>query len=60
MCPLPACLQSARGGSFIQGMPQRAPSLPGQPRPYVGAMAPPPGAYEEELHTARSTRSQQQ
>ncbi|EFN57262.1 expressed protein [Chlorella variabilis] len=49
-----SALQSARGPSYT-----RTPSLPGQPRaPFQGPMAPPPGAYEEELQTARSTRSQ--
>ena len=52
--PTPGRLQSARGPSYT-----RTPSLPGQPRaPFQGPMAPPPGAYEEELQTARSTRSQ--
>lgn len=54
-----SALPPARAGSYV--MPQRVPSLPGQGRgPYAGPMMPPAGAYEEELHTARSVRSQQQ
>ncbi|KAL4434018.1 hypothetical protein ABPG75_000459 [Micractinium tetrahymenae] len=53
-----SALPSARTGSYA--LPGRVPSLPGQPRgPYQGQMAPPAGAYEEELQTARTARSQQ-
>ncbi|PSC73169.1 hypothetical protein C2E20_3679 [Micractinium conductrix] len=52
---LGSVMPSARSYS----MPQRVSSLPGVGRsPFQGQMAPPAGAYEEELHTARSARSQ--
>lgn len=53
-----SALPSARAGSYVQ--PGRVPSLPGQPRgSFQGSMAPPAGAYEEELQTARTARSTQ-
>jgi hypothetical protein len=53
---LGSTLPSARGGSYSARS-----SLPGTARtPYMAPVALPPGAYEEELQTARSVRSQSQ
>ncbi|KAL4441798.1 hypothetical protein ABPG77_003714 [Micractinium sp. CCAP 211/92] len=53
-----SALPSARASSYVQ--PGRVPSLPGHPRaPLPASMVPPPGAYEEELQTARTARSTQ-